>query len=220
MLDMILGFFRTSLTREQQIALLLYKSIVEAARTPELYAKLGIADTVEGRVESIALHGFLVFRRMSGKPGWEQIGGALSDEIVADFDRSLREMGIGDMTIGKKVKKLARLFFGRLDLYWGAVRGDDGADNLETVLQKTVFLDNPANPARLAVMVDYFDRQSSHLFAQKESDILKGSVSFDPAKTLFERLPDLSQEELAQADQAQADQTRADQTRADQTEEV
>jgi len=64
--DMFRSFFRTRLTREQKIALVLYEQIVTAARQPVLYAKAGIPDTLEGRVESIALHTFLLFRRMTG----------------------------------------------------------------------------------------------------------------------------------------------------------
>ncbi len=190
MLDMIRGFFRTRLTREQKVALVLYEQIVSAARAPVLYSKAGIPDTLEGRVESIALHAFLLFRRMSGQPGWEEIGGALSDEIVADFDRSLREMGVGDMSIGKKVKKLAQRFFARFDSYWGAVKGAEGAEDLASLMRWTVFQDRPVGESRIDAMVDYFDAQSKHLFALDAKAILIGRVSFlDPAP-LMGHLPE------------------------------
>jgi cytochrome b pre-mRNA-processing protein 3 len=187
--DMFRSFFRTRLTREQKIALVLYEQIVTAARQPVLYAKAGIPDTLEGRVESIALHTFLLFRRMTGRPDWDVIGGALSDEIVADFDRSLREMGVGDMSIGKKVKKLAQLFFGRFDAYWGAINGSDGADDLETVLKWGVFQGQDVDSARLSAMGEYFDKQSAHLFAQTEKNILIGRVTFTSPDPVFAALP-------------------------------
>ncbi len=189
MLDMIRGFFSTKLSREQQVALLLYERIVAAARKPVLYERGGVPDSLDGRVECIALHAFLVFRRMTGQPGWDVVGGALSDEIVADFDRSLREMGVGDMSIGKKVKKLAQAFFSRFDGYWGAVNGADGADDLPDVLRRGLFLGKPVTEAQVAAMVDYFDRQSTHLFGQDAANILKGRIEFgDPAPD-FSGLP-------------------------------
>jgi cytochrome b pre-mRNA-processing protein 3 len=187
---MIRGFFRTKLTRDQKIALVLYEQIVAAARQPVLYAKAGIPDTLEGRVESIALHTFLLFRRMSGRPGWDRIGGALSDEIVADFDRSLREMGVGDMSISKKVKKLAQLFFGRFDAFWGAVNGSEGAEDLETVLKWGVFQGQDVDAVRLEAMAEYFDKQSAHLYAQTEKNILIGRVTFTAPDPFFASLPD------------------------------
>ncbi|MDF1748002.1 MAG: ubiquinol-cytochrome C chaperone family protein [Alphaproteobacteria bacterium] len=188
---MIRSFFRTKLTREQKIALVLYEQIVTTARQPALYAKAGIPDTLEGRVESIALHTFLLFRRMTGRPGWDTIGGALSDEIVADFDRSLREMGVGDMSIGKKVKKLAQLFFGRFDAYWGAINGSEGAEDLDSVLKWGVFQGQDVDAARLAAMNEYFDKQSAHLFAQTEKNILVGRVTFTAPDPFFAALPDV-----------------------------
>lgn len=188
---MFRSFFRTRLTREQKIALVLYEQIVTTARQPALYAKAGIPDTLDGRVESIALHTFLLFRRMTGRPGWDTIGGALSDEIVADFDRSLREMGVGDMSIGKKVKKLAQVFFGRFDAYWGAVNGSEGAEDLEAVLKRGVFQGNDIDSARLDAMAAYFDKQSAHLFTQTEKNILVGRVTFTAPDPFFAALPDV-----------------------------
>ncbi len=183
---------RPSLSAERKTAMSLHAAVVTAARQPVLYAKGGIPDTPEGRLESIALHAFLLFRRMSGRTGWDGVGGALSDEIVADLDRSLREMGVGDMSIGKKVKKLARTFFGRFDAFWGAVNGADGADDIQGALRKSVYLDaDNIDQARLDAMVSYFDGQSVHLFNVSESDVLGGRVKFADAGPWFLHLPDM-----------------------------
>lgn len=188
MLSLIRGFFSTQMTPEQQVALALYNQIVCAARAPALYAKAGVPDTLEGRVECIGLHAFCVFRRMTGEARWDDIGGALSDEIVADFDRSLREMGVGDMTIGKKVKRLAQLFFGRFDAYWGAVKGYEGAEEFGTVLRRGVFQETDVPEEAVAAMEAYVDLQAVHLLQQMPKDILRGRLTFAPVGDVFDKL--------------------------------
>lgn len=194
MLDMIRGFFSTKLSREQQVALVLYEQIVRAARQQPLYERGGVPDTLEGRVESIALHAFLLFRRMSGEDGWDEIGGALSDEIVADFDRSLRELGIGDMSIGRKVKNLAQALFSRFDSYWGAVKGTEGAEDLATLFRRDLFQGGEVSDTRVDAMLSYFDRQSAHLFTQDTKAVLKGRVSFSDPGPEFAALPSVLDE--------------------------
>lgn len=189
MLNMIRGFLSTKLTREQKIALCLHEAAVRAARVPVLYTHGGVPDTVEGRLDCIALHAFLIFRRMTGKPGWEEIGGALSDEIVADFDRSLREMGVSDYVIGKRVKKTAQIFFSRFDLYWGAVNGADGAPDLDEAFARALIGTDADSPERRAAWVSYFDRQTTALYEQADADILRGRLSFADAGRVFDNLP-------------------------------
>lgn len=188
MLSTIRSLFSAKMTPEQQIALALYNQVVTAAREPALYAKAGVPDTLEGRVECIGLHAFCLFRRMSGEERWDDIGGALSDEIVSDFDRSLREMGIGDMSIGKKVKRLAQIFFGRFDAYWGAVNGHEGAEEFGTVLRRGVFQEAEVPDAAILAMEVYVDRQTKHLFQQAPKDILRGRLSFAPAGDVFDAI--------------------------------
>jgi cytochrome b pre-mRNA-processing protein 3 len=94
-------------------------------------------------------------------------------------------MGIGDMSIGKKVKKMAQLFFGRFDSYWGAVQGSDGAEDLADLLRRTVFQSMAVEDEKLQSMIAYFDAQSAHLFQQDEPEILRGRLTFLPADTVF-----------------------------------
>lgn len=159
----------------------LHEAVILASREPVLYTDGGVPDTVEGRLDCIALHAFLLFRRMIDQPGWDELGTELSTEIVADFDRSLREMGIGDMSIGKKVKKTSQVFFHRFDAYWGAVSGADGAEPLEKLLPRTIFQGNAVSEPELTRMIAYIDAQHAYLSALDPEDILKGQVAFaDP----------------------------------------
>jgi cytochrome b pre-mRNA-processing protein 3 len=195
MLNMIRGFFSTKLSREQKVALCLHEEIVRAARRPVLYTHGGVPDTMEGRLDCIALHAFLIFRRMSTKPGWDDIGGALSDEIVADFDRSLREMGVSDYVIGKRVKKTAQMFFSRFDLYWGAVNGADGAPDLDEAFARALIAEGADLPERRAAWTAYFDRQTKALFEQADPDILRGRVVFADPDGVFDACPPAVEQE-------------------------
>jgi cytochrome b pre-mRNA-processing protein 3 len=93
----------------------LYRTLVDHARTPAFFRELGVPDTPEGRFEMIALHVALVVRRLrrEGAPG-QALGQELFDLMFADMDTSLRELGVGDLSVGKYVKRLARNFYARL----------------------------------------------------------------------------------------------------------
>lgn len=105
-----------------------YDAIVAAARQPEYYADLGVPDTIDGRFDLIVLHAMLVMRRLrtEGEAG-ARLAQTVFDHMFRDMDRSLREIGIGDMSIGKHVKRMARAFYGRAARY---EQGLDGADEL------------------------------------------------------------------------------------------
>jgi cytochrome b pre-mRNA-processing protein 3 len=105
----------------------LYARIVQAARQPEFYSEGGVPDTPEGRFEMIALHVILVIRKLhtEGERG-RTAGQALFDCFFKDMDAALREMGIGDTGIGKKVRAMAEVFYGRFKSY------SDAAETKET----------------------------------------------------------------------------------------
>jgi cytochrome b pre-mRNA-processing protein 3 len=182
----LFDLFRT--TPEKRIAADLYDRLVDGARQPALYREGGVADTVDGRFDLIALHAFLLFHRMSGQPGWQEIGDRLANHIMKDMDRSLREMGVGDMSVGKKMKKLAQAFYGRLDAYWGALKAEEpGA--LESVIARNVYRDDAlgeaAHAASAARLAGYVRGQIAHLATQPTADILAGQVRFADAVPLL-----------------------------------
>src|SRR5271166_5584648 len=91
----------------------LYGSLVEHARAPALYAEGGVPDSLDGRFESIALHVFLALRRLRhGGDAEAPLGQALFDRMFEDMDGSLREIGVGDLSVGVKVKEMARALYG------------------------------------------------------------------------------------------------------------
>jgi cytochrome b pre-mRNA-processing protein 3 len=181
MFDAVRDFLSIRQSPERMKARALHEAVILAARRPVLYTHAGVPDTVDGRLDCIALHAFMLFRRMTGVAGWDEIGSELSSEIVADFDRSLREMGIGDMSIGKKVKRTSQVFFHRFDAYWGAVTEAEGAEPLSALLPRTVFQGNPVSEEDVAAMIRYMEAQHAHLGALDATAILDGALSFaDP----------------------------------------
>ncbi len=135
---------------------LIYGALVAQARDPWFYSELGVPDTVEGRFEMVALHGFLVLNRLKtarrhGLPLAEQLGQAVFDMMFADMDRNLREMGIGDLGIAKRVKALIKGFYGRINAYEEGLAGTDGL--LAEALDRNVFAGAAADGAAQALAV-------------------------------------------------------------------
>jgi len=93
----------------------LYAEMVEEARSRRFYGELGVPDTPEGRFEMIALQVALLLRRLraEGAAG-SALGQALFDLMFADMDAALRELGVGDLGVGRQVKRLAGQFYARL----------------------------------------------------------------------------------------------------------
>lgn len=106
----------------------LYAEIVAAARQPVFYADWGVPDTPLGRFEMISLHLFLFLRRVRGEAGSiADVAQVLTDEFFADVDSSVRELGVGDAGVPKRVKRLAKMFYGRVASYGEALDANDRA---------------------------------------------------------------------------------------------
>ncbi len=160
----------------------LYLAVVAQARQPVFYADLGVPDTPLGRFEMIALHAYLVFRRLRGG-GREAraLAQAVHDVMFNDMDRSLREMGVGDLGVGKRVKKLATNLYGRIAAYdEGMDAGDDQV--VAAALARNVFVDaagdTAAGQTRLA---QYMRVQAAYLATQSVAAIGAGQVGFADA---------------------------------------
>ena len=96
----------------------LYEVIVSLSRNSSLYKRGGVPDSLDGRYELIVLHTHLVIKKLivNGKQG-KNVSQKLFNTMVKDFDNSLRELGVGDLSVGKKVKKMIEGFYGRVEAY-------------------------------------------------------------------------------------------------------
>ncbi len=158
----------------------LYTALVEQARAEGFYARLGVPDTVDGRFDVITLHAFLVFNRIKRGDGSErELGQALFDVMFADMDRSLREMGVGDLSVGGKVKQMVFAFYGRMAAYESAFASDN--EELGQALLRNIYRGRSPGKLELAELGDYVRAKAEILAAQNMSDIAAGQIEFgDP----------------------------------------
>ncbi len=116
----------------------LYARVVEQARAPAFYAAYGVPDTLDGRFEMVVLHVFVALRRMKRDgAATSALAQALFDAMFDDMDRSLREIGVGDLSVGKRVKDMARGLYGRIAAYDAGL--DDAGDALVEALARNVY---------------------------------------------------------------------------------
>jgi len=103
----------------------LYGTIVAQARLPIFYTDYGVPDTVEGRFEMLVLHQALAARRIARETATSQLGPVLFDRFCRDLDHNLREMGVGDLTVPKRMRVFGEAYFGRARAYDQALSARD-----------------------------------------------------------------------------------------------
>jgi cytochrome b pre-mRNA-processing protein 3 len=157
----------------------LYQRVVDQSRTPALYADIGAPDTVEGRFEIYSLHIVLLLERLRGHGEHAaEVSQALFDTYVKSLDHALREMGVGDLSVGKKMRKLGEALFGRARSYETAFHALPATELLEALLIRTIFAETDAAGApRLAA---YVIAQRAHLAGQALDRLLAGEVDWRP----------------------------------------
>ncbi len=150
----------------------LWHAIVATSREPEWYAKCGVADSVEGRFDMIALILSLTLLRMENS---EELGpktGLLTELFVQDMDRQLRDSGVGDLMVGKKMGKLMSALGGRIGALRESMTQSDAA--LAVILQRNVTLqDEEKKPFPLAVRTRALHNA---LAAQDDAALLQGNL--------------------------------------------
>ena len=164
-------------------AILAYRKVVEQARAPGFFIATGVPDTLDGRFELICLHAFLYLHRLKREqPGGGPLGQRFFDAMFADFDRSLREMGTGDLSVGREVKRMAEAFYGRIAAYEHGLMADD--ETLRAALERNLFGTVIAVPSQVAMMADYVRSAAAALDAQSAAALIAGELFFaDPPKT-------------------------------------
>ena len=123
---------------EDAIATRVYGAIVAQARNPAFYSDLGVPDTVTGRFEMVVLHVVLVLDRLQGNEAERALAQKIFDLYCVDMDRSLRELGIGDLGVPKRMRKMTEAFYGRARVYReGLTQGD--VASLAAAILRNVF---------------------------------------------------------------------------------
>lgn len=150
-----------------------YVALVERSRSPFFYQECGVSDTLDGRFDVIVLHMFLLTERFSGDS--QDFLRALWEVFFSDMDRNLREMGASDTGIGKRVKKMAQAFYGRMDSYDKSFVRD--ADFKES-LKRNLYRSAPVEEEKLDDIIEYTRKNLEFLQKQDISAIIGGKIEF------------------------------------------
>lgn len=138
----------------RELACQLLDVLIEQARHPVFYARYGVPDTMLGRYEMVCLHAYLLLRRLKRTGGQgPRVAQTLHDRIFDDFDIALREVGIGDMGIGKRIKKLARNLHGRILAYESGLAAGD--PEMAAALRRNLYASVEPSDGEVASMIAY-----------------------------------------------------------------
>ncbi len=168
-----------------ETATAIYGQIVAQARQPDFYARYGVPDTPTGRFEMIVLHAALVFRRLRGDAGESAIAQSVFDLFFADMDRSLRELGVGDVLVPKRIKAMGQLFYGRAAVYTDALDAGDTAALAEALARNPLAsIDAEDSRDRAAMAVARYMFASDKALADAQtSHICQGRIAWpDPGR--------------------------------------
>ena len=164
----------------------LYGKAVAAARDPYLYTDLGVPDTLDGRFDMVGLHTFLLIQRLKGEPApGPALAQAVFDAMFSDMDINLREMGVGDLSVGRKVRVMWEAFHGRAAAYSAAMSANGPpADKvaLEAALIRNVWRGEPEHEAHAGALARLMLAQEAHLAAWDMAPLRRGEVTFLPAR--------------------------------------
>ena len=175
--------------RRREAARRLYAAAVRQARDPALYTAGGVADTLDGRFDLIVLHVVPLMRRLRrcGEAG-RGLSQALFDVMFDDMDQSLREMGVGDLRVGKRVKQMARAFYGRAAAYDRAFDTAPGAERRRSIaeaLERNIFNNDPPAAGRVQAMAGYVEALLDALEGHGAAALLEGEVGLPPVPPLL-----------------------------------
>ncbi|MDB5374248.1 MAG: ubiquinol-cytochrome chaperone [Belnapia sp.] len=171
----------------------LYGAAVAAARDPWFFRALDVPDTLDGRFDVVGLHVALLIRRLRQDP--DPRGAALAqavfDAMFADMDMNLREMGVSDLTVGKRVKRMWEAFHGRCLAYEAALDAGDPVA-LATAIERNVWrAEAPAAPppAAALAMARHVARTATALAGLPLANLLRGEARFPAPPSGLDEVP-------------------------------
>ena len=174
--------------KRRQVAANIYGAVVSQSRQSTFYEHGAIADTVDGRFELIALHGSLIIGRLCAddmEPQGTKMAQAYFDAMFRNLEWSLREIGIGDLSVPRHVKRMMAAFKGRSYAYNEAVKG--GRGSMIHALRRNAYATNNPQPdnAILERMAAYIDDVVYALGQTSLADIESGNLNFPEPHSYF-----------------------------------
>jgi cytochrome b pre-mRNA-processing protein 3 len=157
---------------DEAFAAALYARTAGDSRAPELFEACAIPDTLDGRFDSLALHAALVIDRLRREPDGEQLAQGFFDAMFRHLDLTLREIGVQDLGVGRRIKIMAEGLHGRALAYRAALAGDQAA--LAEVLRRNAYGGRPPADAQAVAQLEAHARQyAARLAATPRNDLIK-----------------------------------------------
>lgn len=177
---MIFGLLKKK-NANQRIVERQYGHLTAAARQPYLYEHLDVPDTVMGRLEMLSAVMIVYFRRTrASATSGQEIAQQIVDAFFQDIDHSIRELGISDVGVPKRMKKLAARFYGRLESYAAALdAGDETA--LAQALKRNIYPETGEDGPDMQELARYLFAAEAHLTALDEATVEAGEALLPPA---------------------------------------
>ncbi len=181
---MLFRFFTKNKAAAKDAARRSLAAIMAQARRPFFYTDYRVPDTVDGRFELLAAHTVMLVARLSGESGEtararDAFGKALYDALLANLDVAMREQGVGDLSVGKQVRRIVEALNGRYMAYSLAMAQSEDApwvDALARNLYGTLPEDAANEQAR--AVIPYWQRYADLLFATDAQTLIAGNISF------------------------------------------
>lgn len=136
----------------------LYQTLVLAARNPTLFTQFNLPDTQDGRFGFLSLHMYMAMEALSKRPALKKVHQELVDLLFDDMDANLREMGVGDLGVGTRIKVMAKTFYGGLQAFETQKDHD-----LTPYISNNLFLSQPRDPSFYSLVQDYIHTQRNFL---------------------------------------------------------
>jgi len=179
---MILAHFNRK-RKNREIVDTLYRQLTNIARQTAFYADMSVPDTVMGRFEMMTLVMVLFLRRTHKRgPAQTDLAQAVVDTFFEDMDHSIRELGVGDISVPKRMKKLARMFYGRAKSYGDALNDADLevlAQSLGRNLYPQDAPDAPGAPFDMRQLAAAIMQLESRMNALADEELLSGRLEIE-----------------------------------------
>lgn len=158
----------------------LYEGLAAQARLPAFYAELGVPDSIDGRFDLLCIHAHAIFHRLrgGGAPA-ERLAQATYDAMFAGLDAALREMGVADLGVGRRIKIMTEALNGRIQAYDAALVSAEAAPLLAAV-RRNVYRNTTPRDEQVAALADYMRSLRTALAAQETGALIAGRVAFPP----------------------------------------
>jgi cytochrome b pre-mRNA-processing protein 3 len=150
----------------------LHQALVNRAREPVFFTQFNVADTLDGRFDLLVLHAFLLLERLRDA-GQGDLAQGLIDTIFLGFDEGLRDLGTGDMGMGRRIKAIADAFYGRMQAY-GASKD---VSAMSEALRRNLYRGAEGREAQSRALAQYVFTARDHLV---RADARAGTVDFGP----------------------------------------